>query len=142
MASKLWFYISITLNLHLPGNTITKTILIQKVYKLPTHFNHFWEQSRNIDPSCITLNYIPYDFFAFVWIFVQTRLNQLWPRNNRDKQSDLLHWFSGMNKRLKVVSVIFLLVCFLSLKETSCKTRKNVFYFISKALFVLEKIKV
>ena len=31
---------------------------------------------------------------------------------------------------------------FLSLKESFCKTRKNVFYFTSKALCVLEKIKV
>ena len=43
---------------------------------------------------------------------------------------------------LKVVSTTFLLVCFLSLKESTCKTRKNVFYFTSKALFVLETIKL
>ena len=30
---------------------------------------------------------------------------------------------------------------FLSLSERTCQTRKNVFYFTSKALFVLEKIK-
>ena len=30
---------------------------------------------------------------------------------------------------------------FLSLKESTCQTRKNVFYFTSKALFVLKKIK-
>ena len=42
---------------------------------------------------------------------------------------------------LKVVSIAFLLVCFLSLKESTCETKKNVFYFTSKALFVLEKIK-
>ena len=42
---------------------------------------------------------------------------------------------------LKVVSTIFLLVCFLSLNESTCQTRKSVFYFTSKALFVLEKIK-
>ena len=30
---------------------------------------------------------------------------------------------------------------FLSLKESTCETRKNVFYFISSAIFVLEKIK-
>ena len=42
---------------------------------------------------------------------------------------------------LKVVSVTFLLVCFLSLNESTCQTRKNVFYFTSKALFVLKKIK-
>ena len=42
---------------------------------------------------------------------------------------------------LKVVSVTFLLVCFLCLKDSTCGTRKNVFYFILKALFVLEIIK-
>ena len=30
----------------------------------------------------------------------------------------------------------------LSLKESTCQTRKNVFYFTLKALFVLEKIKI
>ena len=42
---------------------------------------------------------------------------------------------------LKVVSATFVLVCFLTLNESTCQTRKNVFYFTSKALFVLEKIK-
>ena len=43
--------------------------------------------------------------------------------------------------QLKVVSATFLLVCFVCLKESICETRKNVFYFTSKALFVLEIIK-
>ena len=43
--------------------------------------------------------------------------------------------------RLKVVSALLLLVCFVILKESTYETRKNVFYFISKALFVLEIIK-
>ena len=42
---------------------------------------------------------------------------------------------------LKVVSATFLLVYFLSLNENTCQTRKNAFYFTSKVLFVLEKIK-
>ena len=42
---------------------------------------------------------------------------------------------------LKVVSAAFLLVCFLSLNESIFQIRKNVFYFTSKALFILEKIK-
>ena len=46
-----------------------------------------------------------------------------------------------MWKFLKVVSATFLLVCFVSLKEGTCETKKNVFYFTSKALFVLEIIK-
>ena len=43
--------------------------------------------------------------------------------------------------QLKVVSTTFLLICFFCLKESTCETRKNVFYFTSKALFVLEIIK-
>ena len=44
-------------------------------------------------------------------------------------------------ENLKVVSATFVLVCFLSLNESTFQTRKNVFYFTSKALFVLKKIK-
>ena len=42
---------------------------------------------------------------------------------------------------LKIVSATFLLVYFVSLKESTCETRKNVFYFTLKAIFVLEIIK-
>ena len=45
------------------------------------------------------------------------------------------------NKYLKVVSATFLLVCFVCLKESTCETRKNAFYFTSKAVLVLEIIK-
>ena len=41
---------------------------------------------------------------------------------------------------LKVVSATFLIFCFVCLKESTCETRKNVFYLTSKALFVLEII--
>ena len=44
-------------------------------------------------------------------------------------------------KSLKVVPATFLLVCFVCLKESICETRENAFYFILKALFVLEIIK-
>ena len=40
-----------------------------------------------------------------------------------------------------VVSATFLLVCFIGLNESTFKTRKNAFYFTSKALLVLEIIK-
>ena len=46
------------------------------------------------------------------------------------------------NETLKVVSTTFLLVWFLSLKETFCEAKKNVFYFNSKPLLALDKIKV
>ena len=51
------------------------------------------------------------------------------------------HGFKVFKDRLKVVSATFLLVCFLCLKDSTCETRKNVSYFTSKALFVLEIIK-
>ena len=44
-------------------------------------------------------------------------------------------------ENLKVVSATFVLVCFLSLNETTFQIWKNAFYFTSKALFVLKKIK-
>ena len=46
------------------------------------------------------------------------------------------------NNGLKVVSARFLVVCFSSLKKSTCETWKNVFYFTSKALLILEKIKL
>ena len=52
-----------------------------------------------------------------------------------------VYGFLESNKGLKVVSATFLLVCFLSLKESSCETRKNVSYFTTKDLFILKKIK-
>ena len=46
-----------------------------------------------------------------------------------------------LRKVFMVVSATFVLVCFLSLNESTCQSRKNVFYFTSKALFILKKIK-
>ena len=42
---------------------------------------------------------------------------------------------------LKVVCATVFLVFFSSVKESACETWENVFYFTSKALLVLEKIK-
>ena len=44
-------------------------------------------------------------------------------------------------KHLKVVFAPFLQVCFLDLNESTCQTRENAFYFTSKSLFVLKKIR-
>ena len=59
------------------------------------------------------------------------------------KKNEYTQFFTDkcIKNYLKVVSTIFLQACFLSPKETTCETRKNVFYFTSKALFVLKKIK-
>ena len=43
--------------------------------------------------------------------------------------------------KLKIVSATFLPVSFLSVHESNYQTRKSVFYFTSKALSVIEKIK-
>ena len=45
------------------------------------------------------------------------------------------------NDEFKGCVCYILLVCFVCLKESTCETRKNVFYFTSKAFFVLEIIK-
>ena len=42
---------------------------------------------------------------------------------------------------LKVVSTTFLVVSFVTLKESTCEARKNSFYFTSKDCFILEIIK-
>ena len=42
---------------------------------------------------------------------------------------------------LKVVSATFLLVWLVCLRKSTCETRKSVFYFTSKSVFVLETIK-
>ena len=48
----------------------------------------------------------------------------------KDEQSEI---------SLNVVYATFLLVCFVCQKESTCETRKNVFfYFILKALFLLD----
>ena len=51
------------------------------------------------------------------------------------------HFVGLALKGLNVVSASFLLVCFLSLKESSCEKRKKIVYFTSIALFVFEIIK-
>ena len=61
--------------------------------------------------------------------------------NNKKKTLQIKKYIIRTSKRLKVVPATFLLVCFISLNESTCQTRKNIFYFTSKALFVLEKIK-
>ena len=70
------------------------------------------------------------------------KLSQLekkkWIQNCMDSW---IAFHSRVKTSLKVVFATFLLVYFLSLNESTCQTKKNVFYFTSKALFVLKKIK-
>ena len=58
-----------------------------------------------------------------------------------DKLYPELQITRNCNSHLKVVSATFFLVCFVNLKESTCETRENAFYFILKALFAFEIIK-
>ena len=49
--------------------------------------------------------------------------------------------FPSVRISLEIVSATFLLVSFLSINESTYQTRKSAFYFTSKALSILEKIK-
>ena len=70
-------------------------------------------------------------------LFLQNNGIEIYSKRNEGKSVTA----ERFTRILKVVSTTFLLVCFLSLNESTCRTRTNVFYFTSKALFVLEKIK-
>ena len=65
---------------------------------------------------------------------------------NPNKKRKILIAFDDMivdmlsNKNLKVVYSTYLPLCFLSLDQSTSETRKNIVYFTSKALFILEKI--
>ena len=61
-------------------------------------------------------------------------------KKNKEEKRKIIKYDEFQDHYLKVVSATFLLVCFLSLNESTCQTRKNDFYFTSKALFILEKI--
>ena len=61
--------------------------------------------------------------------------------NIYNKKLLVRNYFSKCSEvHLKVVSATFLLVCFVYLKESTCKTKKNAFYFTWKALLLLEII--
>ena len=71
-------------------------------------------------------------------VFIDENLS--WKQQKLSKISKSIRILYKSRDVLKVVSAIFLLVCYLSLNDSTCQTRKNVFYFTSKALFVLENI--
>ena len=105
-------------------------------------------------PLWYTISGSPLSYFHFAQIW-----RQIWeidcksvPQKKKKNYLFHTHWFcclchcwcTKIHKNLlslKGVSATILLVCFLSLKERTYETRKNVFYFLSKAIFVLEIIK-
>ena len=119
-----FLYLSCNVSLLLLDNAATTVITVHVIIKcdlLMTLVGIPDKTSGGI--SCVTCIYRIY----VVWLFVTVNPNALCP-------------LKGYTY-LKVVSAIFLIVCFVCLKENTCGARKNVFYFTSKALFVLEIIK-
>ena len=80
-------------------------------------------------------------------LYIISKWNSLFLKLFKNFSPFLCHFFTCNREyyewlcRLKVVSTTFLLVCFVILKESTCETRKNNFYFASKSLFVHEIIK-
>ena len=82
-------------------------------------------------------------FKAVFFLLVYRNLkypSTIWKVNLEIPKEKVIEIFSCLffwvfNGNLKVVSAKFLLVCFLSLKESTCETRKNVFNLTSKNLF-------
>ena len=69
--------------------------------------------------------------------YLTTNMKQWWQHPANQLENILVL----QKLHLKVVSPTFLLVCFLSLNKSTCQLLKNAFCFISKAPFILEKIK-
>ena len=75
--------------------------------------------------------------FLFIYLFIYFLFNL----SIIDDKNTIRNAFISTNVTLKIVSATFLLVCLVCLKDSIRETRKNVFYFTSKAIFVLEIIK-
>ena len=98
-------------------------------YEYMSDFEKFKEELPGKEKFCCSLtgqkiNDKEYEYVLNVW--------------NKIEMKTLKDYY---NLYFKVVSATSLLVCFSSLKESTCETWKNVFYFISKAFSVLKKIK-
>ena len=110
--------------------------MIESAKPIPTSFqcaqnivtNTAWKAKCWSDFSCTDIN-LP--------LYVGSGRNLIGPSKICGRQP--LKILEGFDH--KFVSATFLLVCFVCLKEGTCETRKYVFYFTSKALFVLQIIK-
>ena len=100
-----------------------KSQIIYQTYKLKYQS---WGTFKMTHPYTI-LTHTPRPYFCLYGIMVE--YSNLWV------QIPSCHLY------LKFVSVTFLLVCFVSLNEGTCETRRHVFYFILKAFLILEIIK-
>ena len=84
-----------------------------------------WKRLKQV--SLFTKSLHTFPIMLNSWCVVIVSLNLL-------SKETIIVW----EKTLKVVSATFLLFCFVSLKESFCETRRNVFYFTS----ILKKSKV
>ena len=92
-----------------------------------------WNRYYPIDLPKIRVSFS----FALIYFFFE-KFTKLWFKNKNECMKNLKLFSEGS---LKAVSATFLVVCFVCLTDSTCETRKNVFYFTTKALFVLEVIK-
>ena len=83
-------------------------------------------------------------FCIFWYITQKPDIDFSWLKSRRKTMKQGKKFFTKAGSPylvLKVVSPSFLLVSFSSPKESTCETWKNVFYFTSKALVILKKIR-
>ena len=116
-------------------------IVVNSVYK---YAQQLLSRHKIISDWLVFSEYFPDWWFRFImlmWPFTifQSRIPK-WLLSN----SKAINRYEGTKRRqivpiLKVVSATFLLVYFVCLKKSACKTRKNVFYFTSKALRWLKR---
>ena len=71
---------------------------------------------------------------AFWPIPQEPDFSQIWDMNKNTANTINFH-YKPNSEKIKVVSTTFLLVCFLSLKESTCEIRTNVFLFNFKSSF-------
>ena len=112
------------------------TILIHHFVLFYSILSQKEKTENNTQSSCMVFFFVFYVGWAYILrgsLFI--KVVSQWIQATRN----LLQCYPIFG--LKVVPTTSLLLCFLRLKESTCETSKNVFYFTSKALFVLEIIK-
>ena len=113
-----------------PCDTSSPAKPVARQNQLPSKTVALWNQLPCETSSPAKCSEKVFFFFKNSFLIVLEQICYLWHHS-------IFHSFLT----LKVVSATFLLVSFLCLKESTCETRKNVFYFTSNTLFILEIIK-
>ena len=112
------------------------TILIHHFVLFYSILSQKEKTENNTQSSCMVFFFVFYVGWAYILrgsLFI--KVVSQWIQATRN----LLQCYPIFG--LKVVPTTSLLLCFLRLKESTCETSKNVFYFTSKTLFILVIIK-